>query len=449
MTVPIPSLKDMAAAVRAGSMRAEALADQALARARMDRCNAFTAILTERALSDACTVDRAVAEGHDPGPLAGVPFVVKNLFDVEGHVTIAGSRLNAGNPSAESDAALVAQLRAAGAVLIGTTNMDALAYGYTSENTDYGNVLNPLDPERTPGGSSGGSAAAVAAEIVPLALGTDTNGSVRVPASLCGICGFKPTFGALDRTGVYPFVPSLDHAGLFTTTMPDMLHVAAALGLPAPRQPGRVARLGGWFDRHAGQEARDAAKAAAALLGTDEVVDLPSAAIGRSAAFLITACEGGDGHRPALAAQPEMFDPIVRYRLLAGALLPAHWYLMAQKARARVITDFNAIFERFDILLLPATPVPAPRLDDPVVEIDGKRQPARTGLGLMAQPITLAGLPVCTVPHHAGDLPVGVQVVGAPGREDYVLSTALQLEQGGLGIDRMQPEPVETFVAGS
>jgi len=148
-------------------------------------------------------------------PLAGVPYAVKNLFDVQGLTTLAGSRINRDRPPAKQDAVLVARMRAAGAVLLGALNMDEYAYGFTTENTHYGPTRNPHDPSRTAGGSSGGSAAAVAAGLVPIALGSDTNGSIRVPSSLCGIFGLKPTYGRLSRSGTYPFVASLDHLGPF------------------------------------------------------------------------------------------------------------------------------------------------------------------------------------------------------------------------------------------
>src|SRR6266581_2840011 len=181
----------IAAAVRAGKTRARDVVGGALDRmaARDGALNAFTRVLGDAALADADTVDRRLAKGDDPGPLAGVPFAVKNLFDVAGLPTLAGSKINAGLPPAERDATAVARLRAAGAVLVGALNMDEYAYGFSTENTHYGPTRNPHDPTRIAGGSSGGSAAAVAAGLVPLSLGPDTNGSIRVPAALCGVFG--------------------------------------------------------------------------------------------------------------------------------------------------------------------------------------------------------------------------------------------------------------------
>ena len=169
-------------------------------------------MLSESALSEAERIDRSIACGRDPGPLAGVPFAVKNLFDVAGVTTLAGSRINRERPPAERDAAAVAALRRAGAVLVGCLNMDEYAFGFTTENAHYGPTHNPHDPTRIAGGSSGGSAAAVAAGLVPLSLGSDTNGSIRVPASLCGVFGLQPTYGRVSRAGVVLFAGSLARA---------------------------------------------------------------------------------------------------------------------------------------------------------------------------------------------------------------------------------------------
>src|SRR5438270_1956228 len=175
-------------------------------RARDGELNCFTAVVAEGALREAEAVDADIGAGKVVGPLAGVPFAVKNLYDVAGLTTLAGARIHAARPPAARDATLVRRLKAAGAVLVGALNMDAYAYGFTTENTHYGATHNPHDPTRTAGGSSGGSAAAVAAGMVPLSLGSDTNGSIRVPASFCGIFGMRPTFGRASRAGTMPFV---------------------------------------------------------------------------------------------------------------------------------------------------------------------------------------------------------------------------------------------------
>ena len=229
----------IAAAVRAGKTRAGEVVADALERiAQRDRTlNAFTAVLHGPALADADAIDRRLAAGEDPGPLAGVPFAAKNLFDVAGLTTLAGSRINADRPPATRDATAVARLRAAGAVLVGTLNMDEYAYGFSTENTHYGPTRNPRDTSRMAGGSSGGSAAAVAGGLVPLALGTDTNGSIRVPAALCGVFGLKPTFGRVSRAGVVPLAWSFDHVGPLARDVAGLAAAFDAIAGPDPRDP--------------------------------------------------------------------------------------------------------------------------------------------------------------------------------------------------------------------
>ncbi|MGH7355151.1 MAG: amidase family protein, partial [Candidatus Rokuibacteriota bacterium] len=233
----------IAAAVRAGTMRARDVVAAALDRiAARATLNAFTRVLGDAALADADAVDRRLATGGDPGPLAGVPFAVKNLFDIAGLPTLAGSKINAGLPPAARDATAVARLRAAGAVLVGALNMDEYAYGFSTENTHYGPTRNPHDPTRIAGGSSGGSAAAVAAGLVPLALGTDTNGSIRVPGALCGVFALKPTFGRVSRAGVVPLAWSFDHAGPFARHVADLAAAFDAIQGPDARDPVCVTR---------------------------------------------------------------------------------------------------------------------------------------------------------------------------------------------------------------
>ena len=210
--------------MRSGQLSAESVASAALARIRRDNptLNCFTTVLYEQALTDARQLDARIAAGEDPGPLAGVPVGAKDLFDVRGVVTRAGSKILTDGAPASSDAVLVRRLKAAGAILVGCQNMDEFAYGFTTENAHYGVTRNPHDNERVAGGSSGGSAAAVAAALVAVSLGSDTNGSIRVPASFCGIFGLKPTFGRLPRTGSFPFVHDLDHVGPFARTAGDL-----------------------------------------------------------------------------------------------------------------------------------------------------------------------------------------------------------------------------------
>jgi AtzE family amidohydrolase len=235
---PYPDARTLTAALQRGETTAIAIVETTLATIaqRDSTLNCFTTVTAERALAQAAQVDAALAAGQSVGPLAGVPFAVKNLFDIAGEVTLAGSTINREQPPAQNDATAIARLEAAGAILIGALNMDEYAYGFVTVNHHYGATPNPHDPQRVAGGSSGGSAAAVAAGLVPLTLGSDTNGSIRVPAGLCGVYGLKPTYGRLSRAGAYLFSASLDHIGPLARSVWD---IAASFRRSARARPPR------------------------------------------------------------------------------------------------------------------------------------------------------------------------------------------------------------------
>lgn len=415
----------------ATSVTIEALA--AMAGAGRDLV-AATRVLEDRALAQAKRIDATIAAGGDPGPLAGVPFGVKDLFDVAGLPTTAGAAMLRDASPAERDAEAVLRLEAAGAVLVTTLNMDAFAYGFATINADYGTTRNPHDPDRIAGGSSGGSAAAVAAGIVPFSLGSDTNGSIRVPAALCGVYGLKPTHGALPMQGVYPFVHSFDDIGPFACSVADLRLVWEILGGEARASAGqRVARLGGWFASNVSSELVAGVDAIAAHLGGIDTVELPRVDAARSAAFLMTAAEGGALHLPELRKRPLDFDPAVRDRLIAGAMLPASEYFAAQRFREWFRAQADLLFERYDVLIAPAAGVVAPRIDDPTILVEGERVPARAHLGLYTQPISFIGLPVLSVPLvRPGALPLGLQLIGRPHGEQALFDFAARLESAGL-----------------
>ncbi len=431
--------------------------EQAIARIEKlnPQVNAFTHFTYERALSEAKAVDRRRAQGESLGPLAGVPYAVKNLFDIEGLTTVAGSIVNKHNPPAQQDAVLVSRLKAAGAVLLGGLNMDEYAYGFTTENTHYGPAHNPHDLRCVAGGSSGGSGAAVAAGMVPLTLGSDTNGSSRVPASLCGVWGLKPTSGRLSRRGTYPFVNSLDHLGLIADSVDllasayDVMQGADALDpgcyathvQPVHASLGqgleglRIGVLSGYFADHAGVAAQDSVKRVAQALGADSEVLWPDAAQARAAAFIITASEGGALHLEDLRRCPDDFEPLSVDRFIAGALQPAAWYVRAQRFRRLYRDKVNALFQHWDLLLAPATPVPAQPIGTEWLDIQGQRLPCRAAMGLLTQPISFAGCPVVTAPvwpDGSDGLPLGVQLIAAPWREDLALRAAQVLASFGV-----------------
>ncbi|MBE7199538.1 MAG: AtzE family amidohydrolase, partial [Parafilimonas terrae] len=310
----LASAATIAAGVSSGSVSARDVVAAALARIhRVDpRVNSFTDILAGRALDRAAALDAALARGEAPGPLSGVPFAVKNLFDVAGLPTRAGAAINRDRAPATRDALLIRRLEAAGAVLVGALNMGEYAYDFTGENLHDGDTHNPHDRSRMSGGSSGGSGAAVAAGLVPLTLGSDTNGSIRVPAAFCGCFGLKPTYGRLSRAGSFPFVGSLDHLGPMGRSVADLALAYDAMQgadpddpvcttrAPDPALPDleagigglRIAVAGGHFARAGEPEAFAAVARVADALGTTRVIEVPEAARARAAAYLITAAEG-------------------------------------------------------------------------------------------------------------------------------------------------------------
>ncbi len=400
-----------------------------IARIRADnpRLVAFTRVF------DAGVGARTTGEGV----LAGVPFAVKDLFDVRGLPTTAGAAMRMDAPPAARDATVVSRLKQAGAVLVGTTNMDEFAYGFATVNAHFGTTCNPHDVTRLAGGSSGGSAAAVAAGLVPFALGSDTNGSIRVPAALCGIYGLRSTHGQVPLDGVFPFVDALDVAGPFARSLAllQTVHEVMSDAPLAQVDAGtlRIARLGGWFDANLDPDLRAGLEAIAAALGIKGAIELPQARASRMAAFVMTAIEGAYLHRDALRTDPDAFDPAVRDRLLAGLQQPARVLMDVQRFAQGFGTAMARLWEQVDVLVAPAVPCVAPRIDQATIEIDGQPVSARANLGLFTQPLGLAGCPVLSVPlWRPGQLPLGVQLVAAPGREDRLLAVARRLEALGL-----------------
>ncbi|MDM9384253.1 AtzE family amidohydrolase [Chlorogloeopsis sp. ULAP01] len=445
----------IANAVRAGKVSAIEVTQAALKRiaGRDHELNCFTAVTAETALTDAQKIDREIAQGKNPGLLAGVPFAVKNLFDIAGLTTLAGAKINADNPPATQDATAVARLKQAGAVLVGALNMDEYAYGFVTENAHYGVTHNPHDLQRVAGGSSGGSAAAVAAGLVPLTLGSDTNGSIRVPAALCGVFGFKPTYGRLSRAGVALFSSSFDHIGPFARSVRDIATAFDVLQGEDERDPVctkrppefclsqinqgidglRIAIAGDYFRKGANPEALEAVQKVADALNITEYVTIPEAHRARAAAFVITACEGANLHLEKLRQRPQDFDPATRDRFLAGALIPSHWYIQAQRFRRWYRDQVREVFQKVDVILAPTTPISAPLIGQQTMILDGEEILVRPHLGLFTQPLSFIGLPVLSVPIQSSNaLPLGVQLIAAPYNEVLILRVATVLEAEGL-----------------
>ena len=452
----------IAADVRTRRVTARETAAAALARirARDPGLNCFSAVLEENGLRDAAAVDAALAAGREPGLLAGVPFAVKNLFDVRGLVTLAGSKINAEHAPASRDATVVGRLRGAGAVLLGALNMDEYAFGFTTENSHYGPTRNPHDPARVAGGSSGGSAAAVAGGLVPFTLGSDTNGSIRVPSALCGIYGLKPTYGRLSRAGAGLFGISFDHVGPLAASVRDLAAAYDVMQGPDPTDPVcagravepclpllgkgteglRIAVAVGHFATRGEPEVFAAVESVAKALGAVSRVTIEENDRARAAATIITASEGASLHMEDLRTRPLDFDPMTRDRFLAGALLPAALYIRAQRFRSWYRAQVRKIFREVDVLLTPTTPFPAPRIGQDTITIDGVQVLTRPMLGLYTQPLSFIGLPVISVPVAGlGPLPLGVQLVAAPWQEAALFRVAAALERDGIIAARTVP----------
>ncbi|NET72499.1 MAG: AtzE family amidohydrolase [Sphaerospermopsis sp. SIO1G2] len=443
---------DISANVLSGKVSAVEITQTALNKIATNnhQLNCFTNITRETALADAAKIDQKIAQGENTGILSGVPFAVKNLFDIAGITTLAGAKINANNLPATQDATAITKLKKAGAVLVGALNMDEYAYGFVTENAHYGATHNPHDLKRIAGGSSGGSAAAVVGDLVSFSLGSDTNGSIRVPASLCGVFGFKPTYGRLSRTGVKLFSASLDHIGHFANSVRDIAAIFDILQGEDHQDPVctkrppvlclpqinndisnlKIAIADDYFLQTAESQVLKAVETVANTLNVQEYITIPEAKIARAAAFIITACEGANLHLEQLKTRPQDFDFATRDRFLAGALIPNSWYIQAQRFRRWYRDQVRELFTKVDIIIAPTTPITAPLIGQEKMILDGKEILIRPHLGLFTQPLSFIGLPVLSIPiYPENSLPVGVQLIAAPYNEALILQVAAELER--------------------
>lgn len=410
---------------------------------------AFITVTREEALAAAQRAASAIARGNHKGPLHGIPLALKDLFDTAGVRTTAGSKIMADRVP-EQDAEAAARLKAAGAVILGKLNMHEFAYGATGANFHYGATLNPWNPTRISGGSSSGSGAAVAAGMALGALGTDTGGSVRIPAALCGITGLKPTYGRVSRRGVIPLSWALDHVGPMARTASDAALILKTIAghdpgdetsseEPVPDYPKmpkdprlRGLRIGvprEYFFDDADAEVLVAVRGAISALGEIGAqvseASLPHIAEAPAAVNAIMLPEALAYHRRWLAERPEDYGDDVRRRLEMGLLYPAVSYIEAQRLRSLIVKKWRQrVFDRVDLLAVPTTPVPAPGLEE------GDLQATLT-LVRFTNPFNLVGLPAVSVPcgFTSGGLPIGLQLVGRWFEEGTVLRAAHAYQQ--------------------
>jgi aspartyl-tRNA(Asn)/glutamyl-tRNA(Gln) amidotransferase subunit A len=454
------TIREAADALRARRVSAVELA--AAATARIERLNstlhAFITVTAEQAREEARQADAELAAGRDRGPLHGIPVAVKDLFLTRGVRTTCGSKVYEDFVPA-IDAAVVERLRAGGAVMLGKLNMHEMAYGITSANPHYGPVRNPWNLEHSPGGSSGGSGAAVAAQMVDAAMGSDTGGSIRIPAAFCGVVGLKPTYGRVSRYGAVPLAYSLDHMGPLARSVRDaalMLNAIAGYDRRDPtssRHPVvdfvpddgcsiRGLRVGfpeNFYFEHldAGVErsVRGVVARAQSLGAVVTPVRVPDVAALNAVGRVIQLAEASAVAEPHLE-QREKFGPDVLALLDQGRLVPATDYINAQRLRRKLGREFNKLWAEVDCLIAPTTPNTAPRIGDATVRLGGRDEDVRLATTRLVRGINVLGLPALSIPCGLGEssMPIGVQIIGPAWEEALILRIGAALEDGGVGI---------------
>jgi aspartyl-tRNA(Asn)/glutamyl-tRNA(Gln) amidotransferase subunit A len=401
--------------------------------------NAFLSVDGDRALKSARLAEAEISRGSVRGPLHGVPFALKDLIAEAGAPFTCGSPLRHG-VVANRDADMTARIRAAGAVFVGRAHLHEFAYGVSNNNPHYGPARNPWDALRVPGGSSGGSAAALASCCIYGSIGTDTGGSVRIPAALCGVCGLKPTYGRLSTEGVYPLSPSLDHVGPMARTVDDLISLWSVISGNEVAPNGdtlRDLRVGVpaayvWdtVDPGVAGAVRRALQALEQAGANLVEIALPDMEAASAAATAILMAEGSATHLGQLRRDPEAYGEDVRHRLLVGLAIPAERYVRAQQLRRILAEEWvHGVFSRVDVVATPAVPVPAPLIGEETTDVDGKPRNTRALLTRLTNPFNALGFPALSVPcGFASGLPVGLQIVGPPMRDEMVLAVGVAYE---------------------
>jgi aspartyl-tRNA(Asn)/glutamyl-tRNA(Gln) amidotransferase subunit A len=415
------------------------------------KLRAFITVMEESARAAAKAAEAALASPERVGPLHGVPVGLKDLYSTKGVKTTGGSKI-LGDWTPPEDATVVSRLRDAGAIVVGKLNMHEFAYGPEGVNPHYGTAWNPWDSvtHRICGGSSSGSGAAVAAGLCPGALGSDTGGSIRIPASLCGISGIKPTYGRVSRAGVLPLAWSLDHVGPMCRSAADCALMLGAMAGYDPRDPTtsvlpvpdymaaltgdikslRVGVLRKFFVESAGASQGQAMEQVVTTLGElgakIQDVDLTTAELAAAASTAVLAPEAYAYHERWLKERPAEYGADVRERLRVGAFISGPDYVNGQRARALIRNDVDTALHNLDVLIAPTTPIAATTVGAGEVEINGERQPVRPALIRFTRPFNATGHPAASVPcgFTAEGLPIGLQIIGRPFDEATVLRVA-------------------------
>lgn len=439
------TITTLAPRLASGEVKAERLTEDALAviTSLQPQLNAFITVCADEALARARAVDKEIAGGRYLGPLHGIPVSLKDLVDMAGLPTTAASKVREGR-IARRDAPVVQHLRAAGAVLVGKTNLHEFAFGTTSEDSGWGAARNPVDPSRSPGGSSGGSAIAVKTGMSVASVGTDTGGSVRIPAAACGVVGLKPGWGEISAEGVVPLSRQLDHVGPLARSVADAEVMYRVLRGEAPAIQGdesgalrsvRLGTLGGYFDERLStgvetgvQAAYEALSRAGASISSRT---LPHAGDIAAIYLHLVLADAAAYHATALQQRPHAYTHNVRIRLEMGRHVLAEDYVRAQRGREIVAREVERALHDVDALLLPALAIEAPPLGAATVAVNGGQEPVRNAMLRCTQPFNLTGHPAISVPCGvtSDGLPVGLQIVGHRGRTPDLLRVARAIER--------------------